>query len=78
MAEPDTCCEMLAHCQYPSVYLTAKMVVLMENKHCLQRPLKMNEGNEHIAQGFSKALKPFSAPGLEITSLTVKQLTINT
>lgn len=41
MAERGTCCETLTHCQYPSVYLSAKMVVV-ENKHSLQRPLKMN------------------------------------
>lgn len=54
MAERDTCCETLAHCQYPSVYLAAKMVVVMENKRSLQRPLKMNEQNAQITQGFPK------------------------
>lgn len=42
MVERDTC-ETLAHCQYPSVYLAAKMVVVMENKRSRQRILKMNE-----------------------------------
>lgn len=50
----DTRCETFTHCQYPSVYLAAKMVVVMENKCSLQRPLKMNAGNEQITQGFPK------------------------
>lgn len=40
MGERDTCCETLAHCQYPSVYLAAKMVVVMENKRSLQKAIK--------------------------------------
>lgn len=43
-AERDTCCETLAHCQYPSVYLAAKMVLVRKNKCSLQRPLKMDAG----------------------------------
>lgn len=54
MAERDTCCETLAHCRYPSVYLAAKMVLVMEDKRSLQRPLKMNEENEQITPGFPK------------------------
>lgn len=54
MAERDTCCETLAHCQYPSVYLAAKMVPVMENKRSLQRPLKMNEENEQITPHLPK------------------------
>ena len=53
MAESDTCWETLAHCQYPSVYLAAKMEVVMENKRSSQRPLKMNEETEQITQGFA-------------------------
>lgn len=43
-AERDTCCETLAHCQYPSVYLAAKMALVRKNKCSLQRPLKMDAG----------------------------------
>lgn len=76
MAERDTCCETLAHCQYPSVYLAAKMVVVMENKRSLQRPLKMNEENEQITQGFPQHSGHFM-PQVERSPLcTVKHRTI--
>lgn len=76
MAEPDTC-EAFTHCQYPSVYLAAKMVVVMENKRSLQRPLKMNEGKEQITQGFPVHSGHFMPlVGWKITPHTVKYLTI--
>lgn len=74
-AERDTCCETLAHCQYPSVYLAAKMVLVRKNKCSLQRPLKMDVGiNRSYDFGlfcffvcvfvcFSKALRPLYASG---------------
>lgn len=52
IADGNPCYVVLFHCQHPSAQLAARMVMLMENKHPLQRPLKMNEGNEQITQPF--------------------------
>lgn len=52
IADGNPCCVALFHCRHPSVYLAAKLVMLMENKQPLQRPLKMNERNEQITQPF--------------------------